>query len=154
MQREVRRKEREISEADAKELLERGVYGVLSTVGADGAPYGVPLNYFVRGGAIYFHCAVEGHKLENLAAEPRVSFCVVGKTEVALEKFSTRYESVIVAGKASEAVADEKQMALEGLLAKYFPKKSEAERLKYIDDLGARTKAFRIDIEGIRGKRN
>ena len=119
MRRELRRKEREMTGPEARELLERGEYGVLSTRGADGAPYGIPLNYCIINGAIYFHCAVEGHKLENIAVDGRVSFCVVGKTEVLPEQFATRYESAIISGTATEVYDEEKQLALEGLLAKY-----------------------------------
>lgn len=154
MHREVRRKERAMTESDAWELLCRAEYGVLSTAGADGSPYGVPLNYFEKAGALYVHCAVEGRKLENLAAEPRVSFCVVGKTEIPQDRFTAKYESVIVEGRADEVLADEKQMALEGLLEKYFAATDEAERLKYIETMGGKTKVFRIDIDDIKGKRN
>ena len=41
----VRRKDREIELQDALALLAAGEYGVLSTVGRDGRPYGVPLSY-------------------------------------------------------------------------------------------------------------
>ncbi len=52
------------------------------------------------GDVIYFHCAPEGHKLENLSGNNKVSFCVVGKTQVLPDKFATNYESVIVFGTA------------------------------------------------------
>ncbi len=71
--------------------------------------------------AIYFHCAVAGHKLENIAANSRVSFCVVGKTEVLSDQFATHYQSVIVFGQAEEVFDEEKHLALEGVLAKYSP---------------------------------
>jgi nitroimidazol reductase NimA-like FMN-containing flavoprotein (pyridoxamine 5'-phosphate oxidase superfamily) len=151
MHREVRRKEREMTEPEARELLGRGEYGVLSTRGPDGAPYGIPLNYCVIDGAIYFHCAVEGHKLENIAAEGRVSFCVVGRTEVLPEQFATRYESVILSGTATEVIDEEKRLALEGLLAKYSAE-YRLEGLKYIAAKAERTRVFRIGIDSIRGK--
>lgn len=74
MARELRRKDRDMVEAEARELLERGEYGVLSACGPDGQPYGIPLSYCVIDNAIYFHCALEGHKLEILAANGKVSF--------------------------------------------------------------------------------
>ena len=151
MRRELRRKEREMTGPEARELLERVEYGVLSTRGADGAPYGIPLNYCVINVAIYFHCAVEGHKLENIAADGRVSFCVVGKTEVLPEQFATRYESVIISGIATEVFDEEKQLALEGLLAKYSAE-YRLEGLNYIRAKGERTRVFRIGIDSICGK--
>ena len=92
-----------------------------------------------------------GHKLENLAADNRVSFCVVGRTEVLPEQFATRYESVIVAGRAQEVSGDEKQRALEGLAAKYSPGLEEA-GLRYIAAQGPRTRVFKVAIEAISGK--
>ncbi|MGA8753257.1 pyridoxamine 5'-phosphate oxidase family protein [Candidatus Deferrimicrobium sp.] len=151
MHHELRRKERGMTEPGARELLEQGEYGVLSTRGPDGAPYGIPLSYCVINSAIYFHCAVEGHKLENIAVDDRVSFCVVGTTEVLPAQFATRYESVILSGRAAEVFGEEKQLALEGLLAKYSAE-YRLEGLKYIEAKGGRTRVFRIDIDSICGK--
>lgn len=151
MKHAMRKHQRAISEAEARELLARGEYGILSTCGADGQPYGVPLNYCLLADALYFHCAVAGHKLENLTADRRVSFCVVGKTEVLPEQFATRYESVIVSGRAAEIFGDDKQQALEGLVAKYSPG-FQSEGLKYITAQIGQARVFRIDIEAITGK--
>jgi len=146
-----RRQDRTNSQEEARELLERAEYGVLSTVGADGQPYGIPVSYCVIGENLYFHCAVEGRKLDNIAHNPRVSFCVVGKTNVLPGKFSTQYESTIISGTASEVFAEEKQLGLEGLLHKYsvgFYEKG----LKYIEALDHKTKVYRIHIDSISGK--
>jgi nitroimidazol reductase NimA-like FMN-containing flavoprotein (pyridoxamine 5'-phosphate oxidase superfamily) len=151
VRRELRRKDREMTEPEARGLLERGEYGVLSTRCPDGAPYGIPLNYCVIDGAIYFHCAVAGRKLENLAADGRVSFCVVGNTEVLPDRFATRYESAILSGTAIEVFDENKQRALEGLLAKYSGA-YRLEGLNYIRAKGERSRVFRIDIDSIRGK--
>jgi len=151
MHHELRRTERGVTEPEARELLERGEYGILSTCGLAGQPYGIPLSYCVMNNAIYFHCAVEGHKLENIAADSRVSFCVVGKTEVLPDQFATRYESVIISGSAAEVFDGEKLQALEGLLAKYSAG-FHAEGLQYIAAQGGRTRVFGIGIEAICGK--
>jgi nitroimidazol reductase NimA-like FMN-containing flavoprotein (pyridoxamine 5'-phosphate oxidase superfamily) len=147
----MRRRDRQLDEAAAREILERGAYGVLSTVSPDGAPYGVPLSYCLLGGAVYLHSAREGRKLDHLAREARVSFCVVGATEVLPADFGTLYESCVVEGVAREAIGDEKQAALEGLLAKYS-EDFEAEGLRYIDALRDETRVFRIDILALTGK--
>lgn len=140
-----------MSAAEAWELLASGEYGILSTRGPDGEPYGLPLNYCVVNGAIFFHCAVAGHKLENIVADNRVSFCVVGTTEVQPDQFATRYASVIVSGRAVEVFGDEKQLALEGLLAKYSAP-FLAEGLRYITTHSGHTRVFRISIAAISGK--
>ena len=147
----MRRSDRQLGEAEARDILERGAYGVLSTVGQDGAPYGVPLSYCVLEGAVYLHCAREGRKLDHLAREPRVSFCVVGATRVLPEEFGTLYESCVVEGVAHEAIGDEKQAALEGLLAKYSADHVD-EGLRYIDALRDETRVFRIDVASLSGK--
>lgn len=82
---------------------------------------------------------------------PKVSFCVVGHTEVMPEKFGTRYESCIVHGLASEAFGEEKQMALEGLIRKYSGAFFE-EGLTYIEKSGDRTRVFKISIKSVSGK--
>jgi len=151
MHHELRRKERGLDEPETRELLERGEYGILSTCAPDGQPYGIPLNYCLIDDVIYFHCALEGHKLENIAADCRVSFCVVGMTEVLPDKFSTRFESVIASGRAAEVFDGEKQQALEGLIAKYSAE-FLSEGLRYIEASGEKTRVFRIGIDAICGK--
>ncbi len=123
----------------------------MSTVSEDRIPYGIPLNFCVIDDRIYFHCATEGHKLDNIAHNANVSFCAVGDTCVLPEQFSTKYESVVVFGTASEVFDQEKQMALEGLLSKYSPN-HYSEGLKYIGTLLEMTRVFGISIVSIAGK--
>jgi nitroimidazol reductase NimA-like FMN-containing flavoprotein (pyridoxamine 5'-phosphate oxidase superfamily) len=149
---EMRRKDRTASPEQTLRILREGVFGVLSTVSAQGQPYGAPLHYCLLDGAIYFHCAPEGHKLDNLVHDPRVSFCVVGSHQVLPEQFATRYESVVVMGRASEAIGVEKHRALEGLIDKYSPG-FRAQGLDYIAKLGHKTRVFRISLDAVSGKR-
>jgi len=149
--KEMRRSDRAISEEKALAILNKAEYGVLSTVSENGEPYGVPLSFCIIDNCIYFHCAIEGQKIDNIKHNPSVSFCVVGKTEVLPEKFSTRYESVIVFGKAEEVFASDKQRGLEGLLHKYSPDFVE-QGMKYIDTLRDETRVFRITINKLSGK--
>ena len=149
--RPIRRSDRALTQEQAHEILKKGEYGVLSTVSPDGQPYGVPVSYALTGNALYFHCAVEGHKLDNLAANPHVSFCVVGTTEVLPDKFATRYESAIVFGAASELTGEEKHAALMELLKKYsadFIEKGE----RYVESDIEKTRVFKIEIEALSGK--
>lgn len=147
----MRRKDRKLAEEETMSILNTAEYGVLSTVSADGQPYGVPLNYCVQDGAIYFHCAAEGHKIANMLENAKVSFCAVGDVQILPAEFATNYESCIVQGMASEVFDAEKQSALEGLLHKY----SEdffADGLKYIDKLTKVTRVFKITMEQVSGK--
>jgi len=147
----MRRKDRLITDAETLSILEKGEYGVLSTTSSDNEPYGVALNYCLINGCIYFHCALEGRKINNLINSPKVSFCVVGNTEVLPDKFGTKYESCIIQGVASESFEKEKQSALEGLVNKYS-KDFVSQGLEYIKKLKDKTRVFKISIESISGK--
>ena len=119
MAREMRRHERVLDESKALELLLTGEYGVLSTTSVDGGVYGIPMSYVASDGCIYFHCAMVGHKIDNITANPLVSFCIVGKTEVSPAAFTTAYESVVVSGLIETVdVDDEKREALRLLIKK------------------------------------
>lgn len=147
----MRRKDRAISDDEAKQLLQNGEFGVLSTISKDNEPYGIPLSYYFLNDVLYFHSALEGKKLDNIINNNNCSFCVVGQTEVLQSKFSTKYESVIVTGVIEEPSSTEKQIGLEGLVKKYSPEFLE-EGLKYISKAKAETKVLKLVIQDITGK--
>ena len=149
----MRRKDRAVTESEANTILETGEYGVLSTISAEGKAYGVPLNYCKIDDDIFFHCASDGRKIDIITANPNVSFCVVGKTEVLAEQFSTRYESCIVEGIASEAFEEEKHAALQGLIQKYSAAFLEEGR-RYIEKFEKKTRVFKITVTSVTGKSN
>jgi nitroimidazol reductase NimA-like FMN-containing flavoprotein (pyridoxamine 5'-phosphate oxidase superfamily) len=108
----MRRSDRRLSDKATLELLRQGTWGVLSLAGE--SAYGVPVNYVLddAGDAerpdIFFHCALEGRKLEYIRKNPSVCLCVVTKAEVLREDFSTEYASAIVMARA-EIVRDERE---------------------------------------------
>ena len=109
-----------MGEEEALELLQHGEYGILSTADLNHQPYGVPLSYILIGKSIYFHCAIEGHKLRNIAENSKGCFTVVGKTHLVPEKFTTEYESVIAFGEVCVVEDDvERVMALREFVKKY-----------------------------------
>lgn len=149
--RDLRRKDRAITNDEAIAILNRAEYGVLSTVSPDGKPYGVPLNFCIVDHCIYFHCAIEGQKLDNIEKNKSVSFCTVEDIEILSDKFATKYESVIVSGEVEEISGHNKQIALEGMLKKYSPNYFR-EGLEYIEKLKAKTRVFKISILNLSGK--
>ena len=151
MFKKMRRHDKEVSKDIAIKILEETEYGVLSTIGEDGYPYGVPIHHVCVDGKIYFHCAMTGHKLDNIKYKDKVSFCVVGQTEVIPNDFSTDYESVVVFGRISEVFDDLKQKALLSIIEKYS-KDFISEGLDYIAKDNKVTKVMCIDIEHITGK--
>lgn len=150
--RKIRRKDKEIGKDEAINLLAKCEYGVLSTIGNDGQPYGVPLNYAYKDNCIYFHCALTGHKIDNIDNNPNVSFCAVGDTKVLPSEFSTNYVSAVAFGVASEVQGTERYNALVWLLEKYSPEFIE-EGKKYIEKHDKATKVIKIEIQHISGKR-
>ena len=150
--RDIRRSDRVLSEDQAREILARAEHGVLATLGADGWPYAVPVNHVLAGDLLYIHCAVEGHKLENIAHVERVSFCAVASALVAPARLSTFYESAVVFGRAA-VVTDptEKLLALE-LLALRFCGGLTPEAVEAIATSDSRAAVVRVRIERISGK--
>lgn len=149
--KEMRRKDRAISKKEAVDLLNEAEYGVLSTVDENGVPYGVPLNFCVIEECIYFHCAPEGQKVDNLLQNSSVSFCVVGNTEVLPGKFSTKFASTIISGEVEEVFDLDKQLALEGLLKKYSADFFDKGK-RYIAEAKEKTAVFKITVKELTGK--
>jgi nitroimidazol reductase NimA-like FMN-containing flavoprotein (pyridoxamine 5'-phosphate oxidase superfamily) len=147
----IRRRDREIPAKEARAILDKAGYGVLSSVGTDGQPYGVPLSYVFKNDGIYVHCALSGQKLDNIGYNPKVSFCVVGNTKVVPDKFAAEYESAVVFGVASEVQGPERYTALLWLLEKYCPGFIE-EGKQYIEQQDGATKVLKIEISHISGK--
>ena len=118
----MRRRRQELPKAECIEIIEKATAGVLSLVGDDGYPYGVPLSYVYRDGALYFHSAVTGHKIDAIQAEERCSFTVVEKDEVHPDEYTTYFRSVIAFGRI-HIIEDEggKLSALRLLGERYNP---------------------------------
>jgi len=148
---EMRRQERKLSQEDAEEILKQGEYGILSTVSGDGTPYGVPLSYAYDGENIWFHGAKEGHKVDNLSQNVAVSFCVVGKTKVLPEKFSTIYESAIASGVVHPCEGEEKLAGLMALVKKYSPEFLEKGQA-YAKGAMEKVQVYCMRVTGLSGK--
>jgi len=122
MFREMRRKKQLLSEEETIEILTTSTSGVLGVNGDDGYPYTVPLSHVYQDGKLFFHCATEGHKLDGIQRNDKVTFCVIAKDEVIPEKFATNYLSVIVFGRARILAEDhEKRRALESIIERFSP---------------------------------
>ena len=151
MFREMRRKDKEKSTEDITRIIQDGEYGVLSTIGENGYPYSTPLSYTYIDGSIYFHSAKVGEKLDNIAYNENVCFCIVGGTNVLPEKFSTEYESVVIFGKASIVEDEDKKNVFISILNKYS-KNFMKEGLVYIDRAISNTTVIKITIDKVTAK--
>lgn len=126
----MRRKQDEITDKnEIQKILKQCTVGRLATLGIDGFPYITPLNYVFWQGAIYFHSAPTGEKLDNIAAHPQVCFEVdtplayldtgydPAKPPCAVSQL---YKCVIIRGRA-EVIDDmeEKVAGLNALMASH-----------------------------------
>jgi nitroimidazol reductase NimA-like FMN-containing flavoprotein (pyridoxamine 5'-phosphate oxidase superfamily) len=148
----MRRSDRQLKPEETLSILQNGEYGILSICSPDNKGYGIPLSYVYENNTLYFHCAHEGSKIDYLKNNQHVSFCVVGKTSLMPQKFSTLYESAIVAGTATLNIDDdEKRKALMLIIEKYSPDYIE-EGKTYIDKAFAMVQVVKITIDSITGK--
>ena len=153
---QIRRQDRLLDEERAMEIIKEGEYGVLSMQAEDGeGAYGIPVSYvWDRGNSIYIHCAPAGKKLRCIDACHKVSFCIVGKTQVSPDKFTTAYESVVLECTAHRSLHEAERMsALSLLLSKYCPN----DKIRGIEQANrsfARTDIIRLDIGRISANSN
>lgn len=149
----IRRQDRLLDEAQATELLKKGEYGIFSVQAEDGGAYGIPINYAFDGKqSIYLHCAPEGRKLRCIKICNRVSFCIVGHTQVISNKFSTAYESIVLNCLAFTNLPEvERMKGLELLLDKYSPS-DKIKGMQYAKNSFERTEIIRLDITRWSGK--
>ena len=111
----MRRKDRERDRAFAYEVIDRCEYGVAALGGAEDSPYCVPLSLVRLGDVLYFHCALEGTKLDRLRQNPRVCISFVGSNQAAEDKFTTYFQSAIVTG--TVVLVEDNQEKVDGLRA-------------------------------------
>lgn len=122
MFREMRRKKQSLSSAETIEILRSCTSGILAVMGDNDYPYAVPLSYAYKDGKLFFHLAKEGHKLDSINKNNKVSFCVIKTDDVIPEELTTHYRSAIVFGTARILTEDsDRRFALECLVEKYSP---------------------------------
>jgi hypothetical protein len=152
MFREMRRKKQSLSTAETMEILKTCTCGVLGVFGDDGYPYTVPLSYVYQEGKLFFHCAQEGHKIDAINRNDKVSFCVIDQDKIIPEKFTTHYRSAIAFGRARILTDEaEKRRALESLVARFSPGYLVEGQQEIERDLH-RTCIVEVKIEHLTGK--
>jgi nitroimidazol reductase NimA-like FMN-containing flavoprotein (pyridoxamine 5'-phosphate oxidase superfamily) len=113
-----------LTEAEAIEYLAGKTEGRLATADLTGQPYITPLNYVYYAGKVYFHCAITGRKLENIAVNNKVCFEVshTGKNVFAPKTCAcaTRYVSVLVFGTARRIDDLEEKTLILNILSEKF----------------------------------
>ena len=150
---EMRRIKKRMTQEDTAQVLKKAEYGTLASMGADGYPYSIPFNFAYIKDCIYFHSAHNGHKIENIKNNAKVSFSAVNYVQLIPENFDTEYDSAVVFGSAAEVTdAGEKQQALLGLIQKYS-KEYLATGMTHINKNMNSVAVYKIKIEHMTGKR-
>ena len=152
MFRSMRRIRQLLPEEETLAILENATSGVLALIGDDGYPYTVPLSYIHLNGKLYFHCALEGHKIDAIRQCEKASFCVVAQDQIVPEEFTTYFKSVIAFGKVRIMEdSDEKAAALRALAERYSPEQMEAGEREIASSM-AHTAMIEFTIEHLTGK--
>lgn len=110
MFRDMRRSKQALDEAACIEVLKNETRGVLSVLGDDDYPYGVPINHYYNeaDGHIYFHGGKIGHRVDAVKKHDKVSFCVFDKGYRKEGEWALNVRSVIVFGRLVPVEDNEK----------------------------------------------
>lgn len=150
----MRRKDREISREAALKVIDQCSYATLATTNPDQTPYAVPLNIVRKGDALYFHCAMAGHKHDNLQQNPAVCLTCVDKVFAPQDDFTMHFTSATVKGTAHLCTDEAERTEALRLLCQRHTPAYMAEFEPYLAKFINRTAVWRIDISEITGKRN
>ena len=156
MFRQMRRGAQLLDTTLCHKVLSEARRGVLSVLGDEGYPYGLPINFVFdpdagEHGSILFHSALEGHKVDALAACSKASFCAMDEGFRNEGEWWWYVHSVVCFGRA-QIVEDpqRKHDALAMLAKKYFPPSEDIEG--DIAKNGHRINMVELRIEHLTGK--
>ena len=153
MFRELRRPKQALSKEQCIEVLKAAPRGILSMLGDDGYPYGIPLTHYYdeESGKIYFHGAAEGHKIDAIKGCDKVSFCVLDKGYKNEGDWVWHTNSVIVFGRIHFVEDHTKALQMCVKLAKKHTDSPEYVKNE-LESSGHKVLALELEIEHISGK--
>ncbi|WP_187373152.1 pyridoxamine 5'-phosphate oxidase family protein [Bacillus rubiinfantis] len=127
-------------------------------------PYVVPLNFVWLNGALYFHGAAHGRKIDLIQANPNCCFTVAEDFGTMVSpipaKTDTAYMSVMLFGKLDRVTdLSEATAAMQAMLDKYVPgyydkSLSPSHVKKYRSSLGSYTAVYRLTPSARTAKEN
>lgn len=149
----MRRKDREMPKEFAEQVADTCDYAVLATVNADGTPYCIPISIARDNDVVYFHCAKEGQKIDNLKRQPEVCISCAGNVTFMKTAFSLEFESAVIKGRAEEVLQDEEKIhALRLISQRYCPEFMHEFEHEIAKSLNY-TAIWKVGIKEITGKR-
>ena len=153
MFRTMQRAKQQLSESECAEVLRTQLRGVLSVLGDDGYPYGVPINYYYceDDGKLYFHGGMTGHKIDALRRCSKASFCVYDEGYRKDGDWALNIRSVIVFGRVEFIEDRELTYDMSRRLSYRFTQDGNYIE-REIERSGRRTLMFALTPENITGK--
>ena len=150
--RQMRRKRQQLTQEESIAILQKATAGTLALLGDDDYPYVVPISYVYNEGKIYFHSALNGHKVDAIRKYDKASFCVIEQDDVQPEKYTTFFRSVIAFGRIHIIEDEKEKLEIVRMLGnRYNPNQDDALQ-KEIESGLSRLLAIRFDIEHLTGK--
>ncbi len=116
----------------ALELMHKAPYITVSFTDAEGKAYGLPLSLASDDGVNwYFHCAMEGKKLDAIKAHPEVCLSAVTRCVPTVGPldgdFTIQYKSAVAFGKAEIVTEDEEKIhGLRLISQRFLPQHMDA----------------------------
>ena len=153
MFRDLLRKKQQLSQEECLQVLTAEKRSVLSVLGDDGYPYGLPINHFYNedDGKIYFHSGSAGHKLDALRRCNKASLCVYDQGFLKEGDWALNVRSVIVFGRVEFVEDRDKIIDIARRLSHKFT--DDEGYIEYeIQKSGQRTVMFALTPEHICGK--
>ena len=150
--RPMRRKRQELAQEESITILQKATSGTLALLGDNGYPYAVPISYVYHEGKLYFHSAVEGHKVDAIRQCDKASFCVIEQDEVHPEKYTTFFRSVIAFGKIHIIEDEAEKLQMARMLGNRYNRNQDEALQKELENGLARMLMIRFDIEHLTGK--
>lgn len=148
----MRRHRQQLSQEESISIIERATSGTLALLGDDDYPYAVPISFVYHDGCLYFHSAVEGHKIDAIRRHDKASFCVIDQDDVHGEQYTTFFRSVIAFGHISIIEDEDEKIAAARMLGnRYNPNHDEALKKEMEKGLH-RMVMLRMNIEHLTGK--
>ena len=153
MFREMLRKKQQLSQRECVDILKTQLRGVLSVLGDDGYPYGMPINHYYceADGKLYFHSGRYGHKIDAIRRCDKASFCTYDEGFRREGEWALNIRSVIVFGRI-EIVEDRETVYRIARELSYKFTQDEGYIQKEIEHAGPRTLMFALVPEHMTGK--
>ena len=153
MFRPMRRFKQQIPEEECIRILQEEKRGVLSVHGEDGYPYGIPMNHWYNpeDGKLYFHGAKEGHKIDALQKDNRVSYCVHDAGYRNEGEWALNIRSVVVFGRITLVTDTQKAKEIGTHLCRKFTDDEEYIQ-KELENALPRAQCLELTIDHMTGK--